>query len=81
MGTTYLSLCAGCAQKMDPGLFGKMGRSTYHLREIPGSARTGRCAICNMFYNLSQYELQPVRIRYKQSTGGGERAKAGRGRK
>ena len=81
MGATYLSLCAGCAQKMDPGLFGEIGRSTYHLREIPGSARAGRCAICNMFYNLCQYELLPVRIQYRKSTGGGERAKAGRGRK
>ena len=39
MGAMYLSLCAGCGAKLDPGLFGQTGRSTYHLREIPGSAR------------------------------------------
>lgn len=79
MGAVYLSLCAGCAAKMDPGLFGQMGRSTYHLREVPGSARTDRCAICQQHFHLSQYELQPVRIQYRKRTGGGERAKAGRG--
>ena len=81
MGATYLSLCAGCGAKFDPGLFGQMGKSTYHLREVPGSARAGRCAICHQFHHISQYELPPVRIRYRKSTGGGERAKAGRGRK
>ena len=81
MGATYLSLCAGCGAKLDPGLFGQMGKSTYHLREVPGSARAGRCAICYQFHHLSQYEMLPVRIRNRKSTGGGERARAGKGKK
>ena len=77
----YIRICAGCGAKIDPGFFGQQGRSVYHLREVQGSEQLAACVFCGQAYHLPLYEIQPVRIRYKQSAGGGERAKAGRGRK
>ena len=67
----FNTMCPECAEKL-----GKL----YITTPVEGSERWGVCKLCFQHRYLMQYESTPLRrARPKAATGGGERAKAGRG--
>lgn len=67
-------ICDRCGAKIDPGLFGKMGRSTYHLVKLEGSEALAECEFCKTFYKAPLYEMKkPIFRPYSPRKGGGER--------
>lgn len=70
-GYQVMSLCAGCAEKL-----GKIRP----LEEIGDSFGFIRCGLCGLPAQGCRYKLYPpIKPRYQKASGGGERARAGRG--
>ena len=73
-------ICDSCGEKIDPGLFGKQGHSSYYLIKQDGSEKLGPCVFCGTFYIAPLYELVKPTPRFlrQHKRGGGERNREGR---
>lgn len=73
-------ICDSCGEKIDPGLFGKQGRSTYYLAKIEGSEKLAPCEFCKTIYIAPLYEMIKPTPRFprRHKRGGGERNQTGR---
>lgn len=73
-------ICDRCGEKIDPGLFGKQGRSAYYLIKQEGSEHLAECAFCKTIYYAPLYEMVKPTPRFprRHKRGGGERNREGR---
>lgn len=63
-------MCRSCADKL--------ANARYAVIELESYDKPMQCELCRNMCYLSKYKFQKIQESYKRSSGGGERARAGR---